>query len=59
KSTQGLSPSPEGRRGSGHSLKRDGIFRGSSKAELTAQVLTMTGDPGAGYRASAVVGLVA
>lgn len=43
----------------GVSLKRDGIFRGSSKAELAAQVLTMTGDPGAGYRASAVVGLVA
>lgn len=42
----------------GVSLKRDGIFRGSSEAELAAQVLTMTGDPGAGYRATSVVGLL-
>lgn len=42
----------------GVSLSRDGIFRGSSQAELAAQVLTMTGDPGAGYRASAKVGLL-
>ncbi|MDP3196098.1 hypothetical protein [Tabrizicola sp.] len=43
----------------GVSLRRDGIFRGSSEAELAAQVLAMTGSPGAGYRASAVVGLLA
>ena len=41
----------------GVSLRRDGIFRGSSEAELAAQVLTVTGTPGAGYQAAAVVGL--
>lgn len=40
------------------SLRRDMVFRGSSDSELTAQVLTMSGDPGAGYRASSVVGLL-
>jgi protocatechuate 3,4-dioxygenase beta subunit len=40
------------------SLARDGIFRGSSEAELAAQVLTMTGDPGEGYRANSTVGLL-
>lgn len=42
----------------GVSLRRDGIFRDSSEAELAAQVLTVTGDPGAGYRAFAAVGLL-
>jgi len=40
------------------SLTRDGVFRGSTAAELAAQMLTMTGDPGVGYRATADVGLV-
>jgi protocatechuate 3,4-dioxygenase beta subunit len=39
------------------SLTGDGIFRDSSATELAAQILTLTGDPGAGYRATAVVGL--
>lgn len=40
------------------SLRRDGVFRGSSDSELAAQVLTMSGDPAAGYRAHSVVGLL-
>lgn len=40
------------------SLRRDMVFRGSSDSELASQVLTMSGDPGAGYRASSVVGLL-
>lgn len=42
----------------GVSLKRDGIFRDSSAIELAAQMLALTGDPGAGYRATGRVGLV-
>lgn len=41
----------------GVSLKRDGVFRRSSETELAAQVLSLTGEPGAGYRATGVVGL--
>ena len=40
------------------SPKRDGIFRGSSEAELAAQTLALTGDPVTGYRATGRVGLV-
>lgn len=40
------------------SLQRDGVFRGSSRAELQARVLTVSGDPGAGYRARTTVGLL-
>lgn len=40
------------------SLARDGIFRNGSDAERAAQMLGLTGDPGAGYRATGQVGLV-
>lgn len=40
------------------SLARDGIFRRSSAEELAAQMLTLQGDPVAGYRAVGQVGLV-
>ncbi|HLQ18921.1 MAG TPA: hypothetical protein VK146_08065 [Tabrizicola sp.] len=39
------------------SLSRDMIFRRSSDTELAAQVLSLTGDPTSGYRATATVGL--
>jgi protocatechuate 3,4-dioxygenase beta subunit len=42
----------------GVSLKRDGVFRDASTAELAAQVLTLTGSPASGYRATGRVGLV-
>ena len=42
----------------GVSLARDGIFRDSSQPELAAQMLTLTGDPAAGYRATGRVGIV-
>ncbi|RYI34068.1 MAG: intradiol ring-cleavage dioxygenase [Acetobacteraceae bacterium] len=41
----------------GVSLKRDGIFRDASEVDLTAQMLTLEGDPAAGYRATGRVGL--
>jgi protocatechuate 3,4-dioxygenase beta subunit len=40
------------------SLSRDGIFRDASEAELQAQMLTLSGDAGTGYRATGRVGLV-
>jgi protocatechuate 3,4-dioxygenase beta subunit len=40
------------------SLKRDGIFSDASDLDLTAQMLTLKGDPVAGYRAEGRVGLV-
>jgi protocatechuate 3,4-dioxygenase beta subunit len=39
-------------------LRRDGIFRDSSEAELSAQVLALEGDAAAGYRAIGRVGVV-
>lgn len=40
------------------SLERDGIFRRSSAEELAAQMLSLQGDPVAGYRTVGQVGLV-
>lgn len=42
----------------GVSLRRDGVFRGSSSVELAAQTLVMEGDPDTGYRATVQVGLL-
>lgn len=42
----------------GVSLRRDGIFRDASQAELKAQMLVLGGDPSVGYRATGRVGLV-
>jgi protocatechuate 3,4-dioxygenase beta subunit len=42
----------------GVSLGRDGIFRDSSAQEMAAQMLALTGSPGAGYAATGRVGLV-
>lgn len=42
----------------GVSLRRDGIFRDASEAELQAQMLALSGDPTTGYRATGRVGLV-
>lgn len=42
----------------GVSLTRDGVFRGSTAAELASQTLVLAGDPTAGYRASGQVGIV-
>lgn len=39
-------------------LGRDVIFRGSTEAELQAQMLTMRGSPQRGYRATGTVGLL-
>lgn len=41
----------------GVSLRRDGVFRDSRRAELAAQTLRLTGDPERGYRATGQVGL--
>lgn len=40
------------------SLSTDGIFRGTSELELTAQRLVLEGNPAKGYRATARVGLL-
>lgn len=40
------------------SLAKDGIFRDASKQELAAQMLVLTGDAAAGYRATGQVGIV-
>jgi protocatechuate 3,4-dioxygenase beta subunit len=40
------------------SLARDRIFRNGSKAERAAQMMSLSGDPGAGYRATGQIGLV-
>jgi protocatechuate 3,4-dioxygenase beta subunit len=40
------------------SLKRDGIFRRSTAAELAAQTLVLSGDARRGYRGTAQVGMV-
>ena len=42
----------------GVSLRRDGVFRNGTEAELAAQMLALAGDPVGGYRATAQVGLV-
>lgn len=42
----------------GVSLRRDGIFRNASEAELQAQMLAFSGDPSTGYSATGRVGLV-
>lgn len=42
----------------GVSLGRDGVFRGSSEAELAAQMLVLEGSPEAGYRATGRVGVL-
>ena len=40
------------------SLAKDGIFRDASKQELAAQMLVLTGDAAAAYRATGQVGIV-
>lgn len=42
----------------GVSLTRDGVFRGSTAAELSAQTLVLAGSPDRGYAATGQVGLV-